>query len=62
MNALKKYPNININESFMIGDSNVDVELAINMKMRGFGIGVGSSYNNPSIIELTKIKDLLAYL
>ena len=34
--AIKKYPNININESFMVGDSTVDVELAINMNMNGF--------------------------
>ena len=33
--ALKKYPDININESFMVGDSSVDIELAINMKMKG---------------------------
>lgn len=60
--ALKKYPNININESFMVGDSTVDVELAINMKMKGFGIGVGSTYCNEAIHEIKRIKDLLAYL
>ena len=59
--AIKKYQNINIDESFMIGDSIVDVELAINMKIRGFGIGVGSSYNN-GVYELKSIKDLVDYL
>ena len=50
--AIKKYPSIDIDESFMIGDSIVDIELAINMKMKGYGIGVGSSYNNEGIYEL----------
>lgn len=60
--ALKKYPDININESFMVGDSVVDIELAINMKMKGFGIGVGSTYANEGIYEIKHIKGLLAYL
>nr|WP_172370613.1 HAD-IIIA family hydrolase [Sporosarcina jiandibaonis] len=60
--ALKKYPDININKSFMVGDSVVDIELAINMKMKGFGIGVGSTYCNEDIYEIKHIKDLLAYL
>lgn len=62
MEAIKKYPNIKIDESFMIGDSIVDVELAINMKMRGFGIGVDSSYRNENIYEIKSVKDLLSYL
>jgi D-glycero-D-manno-heptose 1,7-bisphosphate phosphatase len=60
--ALKKYPDININESFMVGDSPVDIELAINMKIKGFGIGVGSTYCNDKIYEMKSIKDLTAYL
>ena len=53
--ALKKYPNINISESFMVGDSTVDIDLAINMKMKGFGIGVGSTYDNEAIYEMKSI-------
>lgn len=60
--ALKKYPDINVNESFMVGDSPVDIELAINMKMKGFGIGIGSTYCNDAIYELKSIKDLTAFL
>ncbi len=60
--AIKKYPSINIDESFMVGDSIVDVELAISMKMKGFGIGVGSSYNHEKIREVKSIKELLDYL
>ncbi|WP_338656682.1 HAD-IIIA family hydrolase [Sporosarcina psychrophila] len=62
MNAILKYPNINIDQSFMIGDSIVDVELAINMKMKGFGIGVGSSSNMKNIYVLDNLKEVLAYI
>ena len=62
LDALKKYPDININKSFMVGDSSVDIELAINMKMKGFGIGIGSAYCNDAIYELKSIKDLPAFL
>ena len=62
MDVLKKYPDINIDKSFMVGDSSVDIELAINMKMKGFGIGVGSTYCNDAIYEMKSIKDLPAYL
>jgi D-glycero-D-manno-heptose 1,7-bisphosphate phosphatase len=60
--AIMKYPNINTEQSFMIGDSIVDVELAINMKIKGFGIGVGSSSDVENIYELDKLKDLLIYI
>lgn len=62
MNAIMKYPNINIDQSFMIGDSIVDIELAINMKMKGFDIGVCSSADRKNIYVLDSLKDLLTYL
>ncbi|TMW71217.1 HAD-IIIA family hydrolase [Alteribacter natronophilus] len=60
--ALNTHPGIDLTESFMIGDSAADVELAINMNIRGFGIGVGSDYRYGNIRELAAIKDLIAYL
>ncbi|RSL35397.1 HAD-IIIA family hydrolase [Salibacterium salarium] len=60
--AIHKYPEININESFMIGDSTVDIELAINMGIKGFGIGVGSNYKDQNIYQLNTIKDLTSYI
>lgn len=60
--AIMKYPNINPEHSFMIGDSIVDVELAINMKIKGFGLGVGSTVNMKNIHVLDNLKDLLAYI
>jgi len=60
--AIMKYPNINTEQSFMIGDSIVDVELAINMEMRGFGIRVESTSNIKNIVVLNNLKDLHSYL
>jgi D-glycero-D-manno-heptose 1,7-bisphosphate phosphatase len=60
--AIEKYPEINLKESFMIGDSAVDVELAINMGIKGFGIRVGSNYEEENIIQLNTIKDLIPYI
>ncbi|MDJ0332867.1 HAD-IIIA family hydrolase [Planococcus sp. S3-L1] len=56
--ALKKYAAINMAESFMIGDSLVDVELAANAKIKGFGIGVEKTSEDEKIYQLTSIKDL----
>lgn len=60
--SLKEYPDINLSESFMVGDSTVDIELAINMNMRGYGIGVGSEYRDSRIIQIDKIENLISYL
>lgn len=60
--ALKKYPTINMAKSFMIGDSLVDVELAANANIQGFGIGVEKTFENKNIYQLTSVKDLLKYI
>ncbi len=60
--ALEKYPDIQIDQSFMVGDSNVDVELALNMKMKGFGIGFGESYREEKIIQINELKELLNFV
>lgn len=60
--ALSKYPAIHMAESFMIGDSQVDMELAINAKIQGFGIGMKKRNDNESIYELNSIKEVLNYI
>lgn len=60
--ALKEYPYIDLSKSFMVGDSAVDVELAIDMKIKGFGIGIGSEYDDKKIMQIEKIEDLINYL
>jgi D-glycero-D-manno-heptose 1,7-bisphosphate phosphatase len=62
MQAIEKYPEINVEGSFMIGDSAVDVELAINMGIKGFGIGIDSNYEKENIYQLNTIKDLIPYI
>lgn len=60
--ALNKCPAINMAESFMIGDSLVDAELAANAKIQGFRIGVEKTFENKNTYQLTSIKDLLQYI
>ncbi|WP_058308221.1 HAD-IIIA family hydrolase [Gracilibacillus massiliensis] len=60
--AINKYPNINLMESFMVGDSPVDIELAINMDIGGYGIEIGADYKNDKIVELMNIHDLVNYV
>lgn len=62
MQSLKEYPNIDLSKSFIVGDSIVDVELAINMKIKGFGIGVGSEHRDTRIIQIDEIENLINYL
>lgn len=58
--ALNKYSNIDINKSFIIGDSKADIDLAINMNMEGFGIGVDAK--DPRIKKLDNVKDVISYI
>lgn len=58
--AVQKYPEININESFMVGDSIADVNLAVNINMRGFGIGIDTSH--PNLTKLKNVSDLINYI
>ena len=60
--AKENHPEIDFSKSFMIGDSMVDLELAIAMDIKGFGIGVGSEYNLRNIHQLTTIKELNKYI
>lgn len=60
--ALKKYPMINIKESFVTGDSWSDMKLAMSMGMKGFGIKVTVFPETDNIIRLEKISDLLDYI
>lgn len=62
MKAISTYPEIKLEKCFMVGDSIVDVELAINMGIKGFGIGIGSNYKQRNIYQLNTIKDLPAYI
>ncbi|WP_025784606.1 HAD-IIIA family hydrolase [Sporosarcina sp. D27] len=60
--SLKDYPNISLSESFVIGDSTVDIELAINMEMRGFGIACGNDCHDPRITIIDSIENLISHI
>lgn len=60
--AISKYPGISLGESFVVGDSAVDVKLAINIGIKGFEIGIGSNYKKENIYQLNTIEDLTKYI
>lgn len=59
MQALMKYPVIDLSESFMVGDSICDVQLAEKLNIPVYGINIDYKYE-----KFTKIKSLkeLIYL
>ncbi len=60
--AMQKYPEINLEESFMIGDSVEDISLAINMGIKGFGIDIDVECREDNIYQLKTVKDLPLYI
>ena len=58
--AINKYPEIKLADSFMIGDSECDVELAMNVGIKGFGIGI-THKQKEGIIYITSIKELMSH-
>jgi D-glycero-D-manno-heptose 1,7-bisphosphate phosphatase len=58
--ALEKYPHVELDKSFMVGDSISDVELGNKINVMTFGINVGSG-----LLKYTKVKslsDIIKYL
>jgi D-glycero-D-manno-heptose 1,7-bisphosphate phosphatase len=58
--ALKKYPQIDLNKSFFVGDSLCDIELGNGLGIRTFGINVKSQVFN--YIELKSLHNIIKYL
>jgi len=52
--AVKKYPLINLSESFMVGDSLSDIKMAQALGLFAFGIGIDYNYNKYKRIENLK--------
>ncbi len=58
--ALAKYPDIDLDESFLVGDSMCDIELAEYFKLKCFGIHLTSNYSNfYSVTSLSDIADFI---
>ncbi|MEO4053884.1 HAD-IIIA family hydrolase [Solibacillus sp. CAU 1738] len=56
--ALVKYPAIDLKKSFVIGDSQVDIELAHRLNMRGYGININEKPRFPTVTYINSIKEL----
>lgn len=61
-NAIEKYPAIELGESFIIGDSIVDMELARQMNMVGFGINVKVPDGATNIYNIKETSEVLLYI
>jgi len=58
--AVKKYPNINLSESFIVGDSLSDIEMAQALGLFAYGIGIDFNYGKYKRIEsLRELKEVL---
>jgi D-glycero-D-manno-heptose 1,7-bisphosphate phosphatase len=62
MQAVDKYPQINLNTSVMIGDSDADMLLAQSLNMKGFGIGIGKEYKEGDITQVSSIKEVMMFI
>ena len=58
--AIARYPNINLAESIIIGDSECDIELAHRLNMKSFAIGLKGDL--PKCTYLNNIGDLVTVL
>jgi D-glycero-D-manno-heptose 1,7-bisphosphate phosphatase len=52
--AIKKYPNIELDKSFIVGDSFSDIELGHKLGIRTFGINIATD-----LLSYTSVKSLL---
>ncbi|WP_252501770.1 HAD-IIIA family hydrolase [Sporosarcina sp. Marseille-Q4943] len=60
--AIDKYPAIDLNESFIIGDSLVDMELAIRIDIVGFGINVEVPVEAKDIYRIEEVIGVLQFI
>lgn len=60
--AIEKYPAIELDESFIIGDSIVDMELARQMNMVGFGINVAVPDEATKIYSIKETIEVLQFV
>jgi D-glycero-D-manno-heptose 1,7-bisphosphate phosphatase len=55
--ALKRHPNINLSQSFLVGDSPCDIELAERMGLRAFSIGFESGL--AGVTNVASLRDVV---
>jgi len=58
--ALKKYPGIEMDKSFIAGDSSYDIELGNNLGIKTFGINIKN--NRLSYIRVHNLSEIVKYI
>lgn len=58
--ALEKYPDIDLEKSFIVGDSLCDVQLGERLGIKTFGIRIAG--DKEKMIEIDSLKDIVKYL
>lgn len=58
--ALRRHPSINLSQSFLVGDSPCDVELAERMGLRAFSIGFESEL--AGVTKVASLKDVVPFV
>ncbi len=56
--ALKKYPDIDLSNSFIVGDSDSDIEFGKHFGLRAFGIKL----NNEKCIRVESLRNVIEYI
>ena len=58
--ALEKYPEIDMENSFIVGDSSCDIKLGERLQIKTFGIGL--DIINEELFKIDSLKDIVKYL
>lgn len=58
--ALEKYPDIKLEDSFIVGDSLCDIQLGQKLGIKTFGINIEIEGRN--IVKISSLKDMIRYL
>ncbi len=58
--ALAKHPSIDLQHSFLVGDSPCDIELAVQVGLRAFSIGFDSGRR--SVDRVASLRDVVAFV
>jgi D-glycero-D-manno-heptose 1,7-bisphosphate phosphatase len=58
--ALRKYPDIELDKSFLAGDSDYDIALGNNMKLKTFGIKIDN--NNFDYIRVNNLSEIIKFI
>lgn len=58
--ALEKYPKIDLERSFIVGDSLCDIQLGQRLGIKTFGIGLAG--DNEKMIKIGSLRDIVTYL